>query len=114
MNTEPMYVLPDGTELYEQDLINCSKFHDKEIFTLTESEMVEWIETVRCHPYLEPIIIDSNDDSPMSYEEWFLANEDQLLIHCAESGLDREPYFDIEKQLEKDYQTYLNKGARNG
>ena len=107
---EPSYVLPDGTKLYEADLINCSKFHDKDISTLTEADMVEWIDIVRCHPNLEPITTDSNDDSPMSYEEWFEANEDQLYAHYMESGAYTERDFDMVKAIHEDYQIYLNKG----
>jgi len=108
---EPSYVLSDGTELYEQDLINCSKFHDKDISTLTEADMIEWIDTVRCHPYLEPIT--TEDITPMSYEEWFTANEDHLYAHYMELGAYTERDFDMVKAIHKDYQTYLNKGVQN-
>lgn len=103
-------MLPDGTELYEQDLMNCSKFHDKDISTLTESDMIEWIDTVRCHQYLEPIDFSDENSSPMSYKEWFLANEDQLYTRYMQSGAYTERDFDMVKAIHKDYQTYLNKG----
>lgn len=109
MYIEPNYVLPDGTELYEQELTMCAKFHNKSISTLTEADMVEWIDTVRCHPYLEPIT--TEDITPMSYEEWFLANEDQLYAHYMQSGAYTERDFDIVKAIHNDYQTYLNKGS---
>jgi len=111
MNQEQSYVLSDGTMLSQVDLISCAKFHDKKISTLTTSDMEEYADTCICHHYLEPITIE--DITPMSYEEWFLANEDKLYTHYMETGAYTQRDFDMVKAMHKDYETYLNKGNTN-
>jgi hypothetical protein len=39
----------------------------------------------------------------MDYEEWLEQNEEELTIRWAESGRDREMCFDLERELEKEY-----------
>jgi hypothetical protein len=45
----------------------------------------------------------------LDYEEWFAVNEDEINIELAENGADREMDFDLELELEKRYQEYLDK-----
>ena len=114
MYQEPSYVLPDGTVVSDKDFRDCCAFYDnREPDCITDDEIYEYLNTKHCHPYLEPIIIDSNDDSPMSYEEWFLENEDQLYAHYMELGAYTERDFDMVKSIHNDYETYLNKGNTN-
>ena len=42
------------------------------------------------------------------YEEWYCQNEDRLYIKFAEQGLDREMDFDLESELDKEYQHYIH------
>ncbi len=45
----------------------------------------------------------------LDFEEWFGVYEDEINIELAESGADRELDFDLELELEKRYQEYLDK-----
>jgi hypothetical protein len=46
-------------------------------------------------------------DKPLEFDEWFLINEDSLLIEFSETGADREFGFDFELGTEKEYDKYL-------
>jgi hypothetical protein len=41
-----------------------------------------------------------------SFDEWFSANEKEIITELSESGADREMDFDIEKEFEKRYEVY--------
>ena len=45
----------------------------------------------------------------LDFEEWFAVNEDEINIELAENGADTEMDFDLELELEKRYQEYLDK-----
>lgn len=45
----------------------------------------------------------------LSYEEWYVENEEEIYIELAESGADRELDFDSEREFEKRYEIYLEK-----
>ena len=45
----------------------------------------------------------------MTYEEWLDSHEEELFIKFAETGMDRELDFDMELEIEKEYEKYLNK-----
>jgi hypothetical protein len=44
---------------------------------------------------------------PMSYELWYVVNEESILIELAETGADREFGFDLENEFIDRYQKYL-------
>lgn len=44
---------------------------------------------------------------PLEFDEWFLINEDSLLIEFSETGADREFCFDLGLEAEKKYYKYL-------
>lgn len=43
----------------------------------------------------------------LEFEEWYDQNEEELLIHAAESGADRELDFDLDSYFESKYNKYL-------
>ena len=43
----------------------------------------------------------------MAFEEWCEKNEEELSIMFAETGMDRELDFNVENELERCYQKYL-------
>ncbi len=43
----------------------------------------------------------------MTFEEWLELNEENMSIYFAETGMDRELYFDGEDELERCYEEYL-------
>ena len=45
--------------------------------------------------------------SKLSFEEWYLLNEEETNIELAESGADREMGFDVEREFEERFQKYL-------
>ena len=45
----------------------------------------------------------------LGFVEWFGVYEDEIYIELAESGADRELDFDLELELEKRYEEYLDK-----
>jgi hypothetical protein len=45
----------------------------------------------------------------IDYDEWLIANEEELIIKYAETGEDREFDFDLEHSLERDYQKYCRR-----
>ena len=47
-------------------------------------------------------------NSPITFDEWYEANEENINLELAESGADREMDFDSEKEFEKRYETYLD------
>lgn len=112
MYQEPSYVLPDGTDVSDRDFRDACKFYDdREPDCITDNELYAYLNTKYCHPNLEPITIE--DITQMSYEEWFLANEDQLYAHYMQSGAYTEHDFDMVKAIHNDYQTYLSNGVQN-
>ena len=48
-----------------------------------------------------------------TFEEWLDLNEDDMYIHFAETGMDRELDFNVEDELERCYQTYLETNENN-
>lgn len=59
---------------------------------------------------LDDYYTDNNNltEENIRYEEWFRANEDDILIELAETGAYRERDFDIESEFNKRYQAYLD------
>lgn len=60
----------------------------------------------------EPFIEDEEDiyispKYPLGFDDWFFLNSDSLEIEFAETGADREPCFDFEKECDKKYDFYL-------
>ena len=49
----------------------------------------------------------------MTFEEWLKLNEDQMYIYFAETGMDRELGFNVEDELERCYQKYLETDENN-
>jgi len=49
----------------------------------------------------------------MTFEEWLKLNEDQMYIYFAETGMDRELDFNVEDELERCYQKYLETNEDN-
>jgi len=47
-------------------------------------------------------------DHPLSFEDWYNINEDEINIELAENGADREMDFNPEKEFEKRYEKYIN------
>jgi len=45
---------------------------------------------------------------PLSFEDWYGINEDEINIELAENGADRELDFNPEKEFEKRYEKYIN------
>jgi len=48
----------------------------------------------------------------MTFEEWLDLNEDECNIYFAETGMDRELDFNVENELERRYQEYEEKLAK--
>jgi hypothetical protein len=49
----------------------------------------------------------------MTFEEWLELNEENMSIYFAETGMDRELDFDVEDELERCYQKYLETDKNN-
>jgi len=49
----------------------------------------------------------------MEFEEWCEKNEEELSIMFAETGMDRELDFNVENELERCYQKYLETNEDN-
>ena len=49
----------------------------------------------------------------MTFEAWLKLNEDQMYIYFAETGMDRELDFNVEDELERCYQKYLETDENN-
>jgi len=49
----------------------------------------------------------------MTFEEWLDLNEDECNICFAETGMDRELDFNVEDELERCYQEYLETNEDN-
>ena len=49
----------------------------------------------------------------IEFEEWCEKNEGELSIMFAETGMDRELDFDVENELERCYQKYLETNENN-
>ena len=47
------------------------------------------------------------------FEEWCEKNEEELSIMFAETGMDRELEFNVEDELERCYQEYLETNENN-
>ena len=47
----------------------------------------------------------------LDFEEWVEQNEEELEIKFAESGADREMGFDLEEELENEYEKYLKENV---
>ena len=48
-----------------------------------------------------------------TFEEWLDLNEEELSIMFAETGMDRELDFNVEDELERRYQKYLETDENN-
>ena len=53
---------------------------------------------------MSPFFIDNYEVNMMSFEEWFIINQDALMIQFAENGADREMDFDFEAECYKQYE----------
>tara|TARA_R100000329_G_scaffold26694_1_gene24932 strand:- start:314 stop:523 length:210 start_codon:yes stop_codon:yes gene_type:complete len=51
---------------------------------------------------------DNLDQQRLDYKEWLYVHEDDIMIELAESGADRELDFNLENELHKRYDEYLN------
>ena len=51
---------------------------------------------------------DNLDQQRLDYKEWLYVHEDNIMIELAESGADRELDFNLENELHKRYDEYLN------
>lgn len=49
----------------------------------------------------------------MTFEEWLAKFENDINTELAENGSDREMDFDIEQELDKRYQNYLNTNIKH-
>tara|TARA_B100000809_G_scaffold200711_1_gene201028 strand:- start:228 stop:419 length:192 start_codon:yes stop_codon:yes gene_type:complete len=49
----------------------------------------------------------------MTFEEWLELNEENMSIYFAETGMDRELDFDVEDELERCYEEYLETNENN-
>lgn len=48
------------------------------------------------------------DDKKLSFEDWYELNEEEMHIHFAETGADREMDYDSELAFDQAYEQYLN------
>tara|TARA_R110000851_G_scaffold1580_5_gene6144 strand:- start:247 stop:408 length:162 start_codon:yes stop_codon:yes gene_type:complete len=44
----------------------------------------------------------------LTFDEWYSLNEDEIMIELAETGADREMDFDVEMEVERRWQKYIN------
>ena len=49
----------------------------------------------------------------MTFEEWLELNEENMSIYFAETGMDRELDFNVEDELERCYEEYLETNENN-
>ena len=48
-------------------------------------------------------------EEPLTFDEWYELNEEEINIELAESGADREPDFNLEEEFDRRYEEYRNK-----